>query len=231
MRVNTSVIIGLAGLFVLALPATSAAVDQFQPKVGEPVKLWHHAIKAGHMAQARAFFLDTLIPRMKVDNALQDSYFLVNEKGNEILAISFWGQADANVHPHAGAVDEGMKAHAAEPRRMVDYKLVLINDEGLAPQTGDKVVVISRKVQPGKMEDAKRAFREVIFPHLAKDEFTRNGYVLENTAGNELVSVIFMRGDFKVAPELAAKLDKHLKPHLSEPEKTTEYTLFGINNE
>jgi hypothetical protein len=40
-----------------------------------------------------------------------------------------------------------------------------------------------------------------------------------------------MRGDFKVAPELAAKLDKHGKPHQSEPGKTMEYTLFGINNE
>jgi len=231
MQARISIVIGLAVLFALNFPAQSAAVDQFTPKVGEPVKLWHHAIQDGHMDQARDVFLNTLIPRLRVDNITNDTYFLVNEKRNEILAVSFWRQTDFNVNPHASAEDEGMKDHSSQPKRKVDYKLVLINDEGLVPQEGDKVVVISRKVKPGKMEDAKRNLREVIFPPLAKDEFTRNGYVLENTAENELVSLIFLRGDFKATPELAAQKDKHVKPHLSEPEKTTEYTLFGINKE
>ncbi len=230
-RYSTAAVI-LAALFVLALPAHSATpVDQFKPSIGEPVKLWHHSIKPGHMDEARKFFLNTLISRLKADDKLQDSYFLVNEKENEILAVAFWGKADVNVHPHASAVAAGMTAHSTKPNRKVDYKLVLVNDEGLVPQSGDKVLVMVRKVKPGKMEDAKRALRDVVFPHLAKDEFTRNSYVLENTADNELISLIFLRGDFKTTPELDAKKDKHLKPHLSEPEKTTEYTLFGINNE
>jgi hypothetical protein len=210
---------------------SSPPANQFTPKVGEPVKIWHHAIKPGQMEQAKTFFLGTLVPRLKGDNILLDVFFVVNEKGNEILAINFWGQADVAKHPHGNAVDDGMKAHAAKTRQLTDYKLALINDEGLLPQIGDLVVIMTRKVKPGKMEEAKRVMKEVIFAHLAKDEFSRNSYVLENAAGNELVSLIFLRGEFKVPVELLEKRDKHLKPHLAEPEKKTEYKLFAISNE
>ncbi len=230
MRLKTSTMIGLAGLFYLAVPARTVSAADFQPRVGEPVKIWHHAIKPGHMVQAQAFFRDTLMARLKADNMAADDYFLVNEKENEILVVSFWGKTDVNSQPHAGVVVEGMKAHSTKTRWVVDHTLVLTNDESLVPQVGDKVVVMSRKVKPGKMEDAKRALRDVVFPHLANDEFTRNSYVLENTAGNELVSLVFMRGDFKEVPELSAKKEKHLRPHLS-AEKITEYTLFSIVDE
>jgi hypothetical protein len=230
MQIKTS-LLGLAVCFVASLPIQSAvAADQFQPGEGEPVKLWHHSIKAGHMDQAQAFFLKVLLPRIEAANAARDTYFLVNEKENKIVAVSFRGKHDDDLNPNASTVDEGMRAHAAEPRRKVDYKLILVNDEPFVPQLGDKVMLMSRKVKFGKLEQAEQAMREVIFPHLAKDEFNRDSYLLENSAGNALVSLVFLRGEFSVSSALAAKRDENLKPHLSEPEMTTEYTIFGIIN-
>ena len=232
MRIKATFILTLAVLIALSTTAHAATpAGQFTPSAGEPVKLWHHSIQAGHLQQAQAYFLNTLVPRLKGDGSLQDSYFLVDEENNKILAVSFWGKADAKVHPHTAVVDEAMRAHASEPKKVVDYKLVLINDEGLLPQTVDKVAVMVRKVKPGKMEDAKRVMREVVFPHLTKVEFTRNSYVLENAAENELISLVFMRGDYKVPDGLADKKDKHLSTALAASETTTEYTLFAIANE
>lgn len=232
MRIRLAAFVGLAFLLFATLPAQAPGTpDQFRSKEGEPVIVWHHAIKPGHLEQAEGFFTKTLIPLLKADNQTRDNYFLVNKEGTEIVSFSFYGANDTKDTPHAGAVSTGMKPHTTRNYRQAIYKIVLLRDEGLQPRVGDKVVLIERPLKPGKLEDAKKAFREVIFPHLAQDENKRDSYLLENAKGDELLSLVFLRGEFTVSPAMAEKRKKHVHPNLEKPEKETVYTIFATHNE
>ena len=152
MRIRLAAIIGLSILLLTLLPAQEgAAADQCRPKEGESVVVWHHAIKPGHLEQAKDYFLKTLIPRLQTDNQIRDNYFLVNQKGTEIISFSFYCANDAKALPHEGSVVQGMKKHSTRHYRQFVYKIVLLNDEGLA---GRRVAIeVNGEIVPRSLHD------------------------------------------------------------------------------
>ena len=230
MRCRTLKAAALLTLAMFCRPVPGqATAPPYQPAVGDPVFVWQHFIKAGHEAQAREFFLQNLLPRLKSVNQRQKTYFLVNEDGTRILVVSF--RSDKASQPaHNAAVAEGMEAHAARERTQTSYQVAALLDEEIIPQAGDKAVVFLRLVKPGKMGEAVETFRSVLFPAFAQDNRPWDGYLLANPTENRVCNVVFCRGA-DTAAEIGAdgKGKARLEPLLAEPDRKEIYTVFAIS--
>lgn len=230
MRYCTLIVaVGVAlAMFIHPVPGQDATRPG-QPAVGDSAIVWQHFIKPGHEAQAREFFLQTLLPHLRSDARPQKTYFLVNEEGSRIVIVSFRGDG-AHRPAHNPAVAAGMKNHAGRERTQTTYQLAALMDEDMVPQVGDKAVVFLRHIKPGKMAEATEAFRGVLFPALARDEWQRDGYLLADASANILCSVVFAKGDASASSTgTHERVKTCLGPLLSEPDRKEIYTVFAIH--
>jgi|GEM_PF-2206499 len=176
--------------FLVLATCPIAAAQTFQLRDGDIVQIWRHKFKPAKFAEARAEFVKRLMPLVKSDGNTQHTVIAEDAKSGEILGISLSrpeGASKNRMRKHLTPLDR----HRNGPTTRHDYTIFAHNDEKMTPKVGDVVMTWDRRVDSKHKAEVRSFMSKQFVAMLAKDQATRDSYLLEGKAPGEFLAIAF----------------------------------------
>jgi hypothetical protein len=203
---------------------------QYTPKLGDDVILVTHKFKKGKLKDAREYFTGTFLNNLKDDNIIRDTLFLENENEDELVIITFASPTKADLNFSDDFYNHEIKSKIIALTSTFSFQLMSVNDEKYNPKVGDSIIIWEYNVKMKNMDDAALHFKNKVYPLLAKDEYSRDSYLLAFRTIGILVGITMFTGQSEETRQVKEKL-KELNIFLEKPAKSKTYKLIALNDE
>ena len=109
----------------------------------------------------------------------------------------------------------------------LNFQIIAINDEKYTPKVGDKMILWDYYIKNNKTEEVIYQFKNVIYPILAKDEFSKDSYLVLQKTINKFVGITFLTGKYKESKMVSEKL-KEVYKYFEKAPKLKTYDIIGL---
>ncbi len=227
---SMTVALVLALALALGRAGGASAGEGYSPKVGDVAVVFVKDVLPGKGAEATESTKGYLLPRLKTDAIVGDTYLTIDEKGTEIVDIRFNAPKFGTVGNYREPVDQRLHPGLTGKARITPFKVVDALDKGFVAREGDRMVVFWGDVKKGKLAEAKAIYHEKVLAAVRADPSVRNHYLLEDETGTKLVGITFLRGEVVSTPAVASA-SALLDPLVEKSSRRVNYTIYGLNDE
>jgi hypothetical protein len=179
------------------------------------------------MNEVKDYFRTQFLENLKNKDLIQHTFILQSTTPNYLLLISFASTGKIDINLENDFFAKQYKSVVNAVTTTLNFQIIAINQENYFAKIGDKMILWDYHVKNKKKEDVINHFKNIVYPLLAKDEFTRDSYLIAQKNLNIFVGITMLSGKYKESKVVSEKL-KEINKYLDKPPKLKVYDIIGV---